>query len=233
MQITYIGHSGFLVEFRNCYCIFDYYKGTLPTLEPRKPILVFSSHAHGDHYNPKIFELLKEQEMARVIAILSKDIPERRWPDMALLNPGTLEFQKVTFYQTYELPCGVTVQTLHSTDRGVAYIVRCDNCVIFHAGDLNDWSFDETFANYSEQKNKQMTGSYRHEIDLLCKLLEGTSLDAAFLPLDPRQGKCYSKGMLYFLEKIDVKKVYPMHYWDKPEIVEQFLKEHPEYKDLF
>ena len=30
MKITYINHSGFLIETRDCYYIFDYYKGELP-----------------------------------------------------------------------------------------------------------------------------------------------------------------------------------------------------------
>ena len=54
MQITYIYHSGFLVETAECYYLFDYYKGTLPPLKSDKPILVFASHSHGDHYNKEI-----------------------------------------------------------------------------------------------------------------------------------------------------------------------------------
>ena len=52
----------------------------------------------------------------------------------------------------------------------------------------------------------------------------------AFVILDPRQEKDYDRGLCYFLEKIDVKQVYPMHYWDKPAVIETFLKNHPEYK---
>ena len=29
MKVTYINHSGFLIETRDCYYIFDYYKGCL------------------------------------------------------------------------------------------------------------------------------------------------------------------------------------------------------------
>ena len=36
MKITYINHSGFLVETRDCYYIFDYYKGELPNLDKEK-----------------------------------------------------------------------------------------------------------------------------------------------------------------------------------------------------
>lgn len=232
MHIVYLGHSGFLVEFDDCYCVFDYYMGTLPGLMPDKPIFVFASHAHADHYNPKIFDLLQAQGMRRMIAVLSKDIPEKRWPASLTAAPAAIPVYKVTFHQTYLLPCGLTVQTLHSTDRGVAYLVRHDDCVIYHAGDLNAWCFDETSPQYDEQKNRQMRGSYRHEILLLKEWLNGTVPDAAFLPLDPRLGSCYAGGFVYFLQKISAKKAYPMHFWNKPEIIQRFLEEYPEYQDV-
>lgn len=77
MQITYIGHSGFLVETSECYYLFDYYQGTLPSLQTDKPILVFSSHVHQDHYNPAVFKLLKSMGMEQITAVLSKDIPKK------------------------------------------------------------------------------------------------------------------------------------------------------------
>ncbi|MDE6016199.1 MAG: MBL fold metallo-hydrolase [Acetatifactor sp.] len=225
MMITYLGHSGFLVEFRRCYCIFDYYVGELPCLNTEKPVFVFVSHAHADHYNPEIFALLHRQGMTEIAAVLSKDIPPRR-------RPEEVPVHIVTFHQSYELSCDICIHTLHSTDRGVAYLLKHDGCVIYHAGDLNDWSFDQTCPQYQEQHNRQMAGSYRHEIDLLREQLGDTSVDAAFLPLDPRLGTNYANGFLYFLKKIRVKKVYPMHYWDRPDIVSQFLREYPQYGDI-
>ena len=88
---------------------------------------------------------------------------------------------------------------------------------------MNDWVWE----GETEQYNKQMTGSYRHEINML----KDMSIDVAFLPLDPRQEKDYAKGMLYFLKKVKVKTVYPMHYWEQPEIIEKFLKEYPAYRN--
>lgn len=225
MNITYLGHSGFLIEFKDCYCIFDYYVGGLPALTPSKPVVVFASHFHPDHYNPRIFELLAAQGIMQVHAVLSKDISEKRWP---LDIPVT----KVTFHQTYDLPHGIIIQTLLSTDRGVAYLLKYDSFVIYHAGDLNDWSFDEASELYDEKKNRQMSGMYRHEIDLLKEWLGKQAIDAAFLPLDPRQGSFADKGMAYFLQKIDTKKAYPMHYWNKPEIIDWFVQKYPQYKSI-
>lgn len=41
MKITYINHSGFLLETKDCYYIFDYYKGELPHLDKEKEVIVF------------------------------------------------------------------------------------------------------------------------------------------------------------------------------------------------
>ena len=46
MQVTYIDHSGFMVESGSCYYIFDYYKGELPNLDKDKEVIVFCSHFH-------------------------------------------------------------------------------------------------------------------------------------------------------------------------------------------
>ena len=122
------------------------------------------------------------------------------------------------------MPFDTTLQTLLSTDEGVAFLLHCPEGTIYHAGDLNDWVWE----GEPEQCNKQMTGSYRHEINLL----KDTPIDVSFIPLDPRQEKDYANGMLYFLKKVKVSKVYPMHYWEQPDIIDKFLLEYPEYHDM-
>lgn len=221
MNITYIYHSGFLVETAECYFLFDYYRGSLPALKPDKPILVFASHNHQDHYNSDIFRLLKEQGLGDITAVLAKDIPSKRYPKAGV------KCIRAKAHQTYELGCHTTVKTLLSTDAGVAFLVQCPEGTIYHAGDLNDWVWE----GESEQYNKQMTGSYRHEIGLLRDMLEGRAVDVAFIPLDPRQEKDYARGMLCFLERIAVKEVFPMHYWEQPEIISQFLESYPQYSE--
>ncbi|MGN0305916.1 MAG: MBL fold metallo-hydrolase [Lachnospiraceae bacterium] len=217
MNIHYLFHSGFLIETTHCYYLFDYYKGKLPSLQKDKPILVFSSHRHPDHYNPEIFSLLKAQGIEQITAVLSKDIPKRDYPqDIPVI--------RVTFHEQYQLPHGSRLKTLLSTDEGVAFLLYCDEGTIYHAGDLNDW----VWAEESEQYNRQMTGSYRHEIDLL----KNEAVDLAFLPLDPRQEKDYARGILYFLEKVKVQRVFPMHYWEQPKIINRFWNEYPQYEEI-
>ncbi|MCM1539992.1 MAG: MBL fold metallo-hydrolase [Blautia sp.] len=218
MRIAYIYHSCFLVETADCYYLFDYYKGTLPELDAEKPILVFASHRHEDHYNPEIFTLLSDMGMKTVYAVLPNDIPAKRYPQT------NAEIIKVYHSQAYELPCDTRLETLLSTDRGVAFLLQCKEGTVYHAGDLNDWGMEED----TEQERKQMRGSYRAQINQL----KGRTLDAAFLPLDPRLGSAYAQGILYFLQTVNVKKVYPMHYWEQPEIIDRFLREYPQYADL-
>lgn len=220
MDITFIYHSCFLVETAECYYLFDYYKGKLPPLDTDKPMLVFASHSHQDHYNPALFSLLREMGMKKIGAVLSNDIKSKNYPAGGLLSPEHIF--KVYHSQEYELPCHTRIRTLLSTDSGVAFLLTCPEGTFYHAGDLNDWITEDT----PEAERRQMTGSFRAAL----RPLKDISIDYACLPLDPHLGCHYADGFLYFLKNINAKKVYPMHFWDKPEIVTQFLKEYPEYR---
>lgn len=215
MKITYIDHSCFLVETDGCYYLFDYEKGDLPLLDTAKPLFVLSSHWHPDHYNAEIFSLLSDRGMQTVYAVLSKDIQP----------PANVNVLRVTAGKEYTLAMGQTLTTFKSTDVGVAFLLKDGNDTVYHAGDLNDWVWAEETDTY----NEKMTGDYRKQMDLLCDTLNGREIDVAFVVLDPRQERDYDRGMCYFLDHISVKAVYPMHYWGKPEIIDRFLNEHPQY----
>lgn len=217
MKITYISHSGFLVELDSCTLIFDYYKGRLPALRPDKPLVVFSSHAHHDHYNPEVFRLSRSQGVTDITAVLSRDISPRKYPkDIPVII--------VACHRAYALPCGLSVRTLLSTDCGVAFVVETPEGTIYHAGDLNDWYW----AGESAQWNRQMAGNYRHEIGLL----KGKPIDCAFVPLDPRLEEGYDRGLAFFLKNVTPRAVFPMHYWEKPSIIAAFLQKYPQYCDI-
>ena len=212
MKITYLHHSGFLAELSDCCLVFDYFQKGLTRL-PDKPALIFVSHAHHDHYDPSVFRFVRGGR--DTLAVLSRDI--RRMPD-------GIEVLRVAAERDYDLPHGIRLKTLRSTDAGVAFYLETAEGCIYHAGDLNEW----VWAGESEQYNKQMIGSYRHEIDKL----RGLPVDCAFVPLDPRQESDYARGLLYVLKTLAPKHVFPMHYWEKPEIIDRFLSEYPQYKDF-
>ena len=216
MNITYIHHSGFLVETDRCYYLFDYEAGDLPQLNREKPIFVLSSHSHDDHYEPEVFKLLAAAGMKQVRAILSDDIDAPEGVDVLLVSPG----------QDYKLGQNQKLTTFQSTDLGVAFLIEDHGQLIYHAGDLNDW----VWAEESDAYNETMTANYRRQIALLAETLGQREIDVAFVVLDPRQEKDYDRGMCHFLENISVKLVYPMHYWDDPSVIDTFLKDHPEYQ---
>lgn len=56
MKIYPIDHSGFMVELEKHLLLFDYDKKDLPITKSNKPLYVFVSHNHQDHYNPETFE---------------------------------------------------------------------------------------------------------------------------------------------------------------------------------
>ena len=214
MQVTYIDHSGFMVESGSCYYIFDYYKGELPKLDKDKEVIVFCSHFHQDHFNPQIFEILKDRGL-NYQAVLAKDINKRKYPTGVKITTAYHD-------ESYTLDNGTQVSTLLSTDSGVAFIVKTKDSTIYHAGDLNDWYWE----GEPDADNRQMTSRYRAEIDKL----KGIHFDAAFVPLDPRQEDHYADGMIYFLENVECEAVFPMHYWDEPKVIDRFIAEYPEYK---
>lgn len=216
MKVTYIHHSGFLVETGRFYYLFDYEKGSLPEMDVTKPIVVLSSHGHADHYNADIFRQLADLGMLHIRAVLSDDIEV----------PGGVDVLQVSPEREYVLGPQQKLTTLRSTDLGVAFLIEESGQLIYHAGDLNDWVWDEETEAY----NGEMTANYRKQVRLLAGKLDHRTIDAAFVVLDPRQEKDYDRGMCFFLENIAAKQVYPMHYWENPAVINTFLADHPEYK---
>jgi hypothetical protein len=216
VKVTYIHHSGFLVESDRFYYLFDYEQGKLPPMDTEKPIFVLSSHSHADHYTPKVFSLLADAGMQSVQAVLSEDITPPEHISALSVAPG----------QTYALAQQVQLTTFHSTDLGVAFLLQDGDALVYHAGDLNDWVWD----GESDAYNREMTQNYRHQIRLLAQTLAGRRLDVAFVVLDPRQEAAYDRGLCYFLETVAAKQDYPMHYWQDPSVMETFLQHHPCYR---
>ncbi len=215
MKVTYIHHSSFLVETARFYYLFDYEKGSLPAMDVAKPIYVFSSHGHADHYNPEIFSMLTASGMQHIRAVLSDDIEV----------PAGINTLQVSPEKEYDLGLQQKLITFQSTDLGVAFLLEDQQKLIYHAGDLNDWVWEEESDSY----NEQMSIDYRKQIRLLSEKLNHREIDVAFVVLDPRQGKDYDRGLCFFLENISAKQVYPMHYWETPAVIDTFLKDHPEY----
>ena len=102
--------------------------------------------------------MLASSGMQQIRAILSDDIEAPANVNMMQVSPG----------QTYDLGPQLKLSTYRSTDLGVAFLVEDQQELICHAGDLNDWVWEEEGAAY----NEQMTADYRKQIGLLSDRLE-------------------------------------------------------------
>ena len=130
MVVTYIEHSGLSVELPECTLLFDYYLGKLPEFPKEHPLIVFASHVHGDHFQKKIFQLREQYQ--EVYFVLSDDIPKKYdAPDVIWVSSDV----KVTV-------AGCEITCLKSTDEGVAFLVKCGEKTVYHAGDLNWWHWE-------------------------------------------------------------------------------------------
>lgn len=213
MKVTYLRHSGFVVEYKDLVLIFDYYKGTLPVFSPNQKIYVFASHRHHDHFQKDIFQWTKSYPGMKYI--LSDDIEEKGPKDQTFYI-GPREKMAVD---------DLEIQTFRSTDEGVAFLIKGKGNVLYHAGDLNWWHWEEE----SDVYNEMMRRRYQHEIGKI----GSEKIDIAFVPLDPRQEKQELWGLDYFMKHTNTERVFPMHMWDAYEVVERLLKapQAEEYRD--
>lgn len=204
MRITYLSHSGFLVELEKAYFLFDFYKGELPELDAGKNLFVFVSHAHYDHYRRDIFEL--RERIPGTCFVLSDDIKAEEEENVIYMGANEEKYVN-----------GCKIRTLRSTDEGVAFLVQYDGYVIYHAGDLNWWHWEEESKVY----NTMMRRNYQHEINKL----NGVKIDVAFVPVDPRLGEQYCWGLDCFMKRTDTQMVFPMHFWENYGIFDRLALE--------
>ena len=202
MKITYIHHSSFVVELNNCILLFDYFQGNLPKFNKNKKLYVFSSHSHHDHFNKNIFKLKRIHP--DVTYILSNDINTPEYENIKLI--GANEKLSVDNLQ---------IETLQSSDLGVAFIIKIENKTIYHAGDLNWWHWE---GENSPEENDYAERLFKDSVDRI----EGKNIDVAFLPLDSRQGDQYYLGFDYFMRNTNTKIAFPMHFWSNYSLVKTF-----------
>ena len=214
MKIIFLHHSSFLVELDQMYLLFDYFDGsrvngfqftgTLPQLDAEKELYVFSSHSHRDHFDMDNLKLAAQYPRTRFI--FSKDCKMSR---NYLKKHGYEEsiMDKITYvapWKHYETG-NVRVDTLNSTDAGVAFCVEAQGICIYHAGDLHWWYWEGA----GDLVNGRMERGYRREM----RRIADRHFHLAFIPLDPRQGADTFKGFDYFMKHVDADHVFPMHMW--------------------
>ncbi len=125
VTVRFLGHSGFTVSEGQRLLVFDTAMGRDPRREVLRAVqpTVFVSHAHRDHFDPRIYAWRRLHPAIRYV--LSNEVPG---PEEARrLAPGDLwEHQ------------GLRVRAVPSTEKEWP-LSRIRRHPIFHAGDLNDW----------------------------------------------------------------------------------------------
>lgn len=252
MLVTYLYHSGFAVELEKHVLVFDYYSGEtgsevyisetgmpqkieLPVWNKDKQIAVFVSHKHHDHFDMKIFDMAKQYP--HIHFFLGSDVKlSERYLERNGVNPAVKEkltnIGKNRCLESAEIAsvAGITdmkdikIETLRSTDAGVAFLVQTEGKSFYHAGDLNWWHWE----GESDLFNTNMERAYRKEIDSIA----GRHFDVAFVPLDPRLERAYDYGMDYFLAKVQADYVFPMHMWGQYDFIMRY-KNAMEKKDVY
>ena len=205
MRITYLAHSGFMVTTPDVIMVFDYYRdpshSVVKTLEknPDTPVIFFVSHHHPDHYNPEIFNLGQNHKR---VYVLSNDVEARDTNSRLAIqgmSPGDI---------VEDLTGGVSVRAYNSTDAGVAFAVKTgEGKTIFHAGDLNNWHWNEESTPAEVAKANAAYEKVLHRI-----AEDNKSFDVAFFPVDTRQGRDFAVGATEFVEAVQVADFFPMHF---------------------
>ena len=195
--VWYLGNSGWAIRTAKRLLVFDYVPaGSLgdesglangairPETVDGLSVTVFVSHAHNDHFSPKILEW-REQI-----------------PDLRIVTGGTWCEEKGVTVVEGRAHCsldGLEIRTIPSTDSGVAFLVEADGLRLYHAGDhvSRDLPLEPEFAE---------------EIDWLASVSDG--LDLAFLPVfgcgfPSRDGVL--EGARYSMERLRPSAVFPMH----------------------
>jgi L-ascorbate metabolism protein UlaG (beta-lactamase superfamily) len=147
--------------------------------------------------------------------IFSKDILEMKqginFDDVVFLEKGQKWEDEI-----------LRVWAFGSTDVGSSFLITADGKRMFHAGDLNNWHWNE---ESTPEESQACERHFFQEIEYIAKTT--TWLDLAMFPVDPRQGKDYMLGAKQFVERIQTKVFAPMHFgssYDKMQAFQPFAQ---------
>lgn len=225
MTITYIYHSCYLLEFSNFSILVDFYEDAEKEngkfwvkdylLSKKEDLYVLCTHSHADHYNPEVHDWKLKKENIKYI--FSKEMLDAG----VVAHPeGIIFLDKLEVFEDSR----IKVKAFGSTDIGGSFLIEVDGKQIFHAGDLNNWHWNE------EVPKMEATGyenNYLCELELITEFVEHLFL--AMFPIDLRLGKDFMKGAEQFVKRIPTEYLLPMHFgehYNKANLFEDFAKQH-------
>lgn len=194
-KVTYVHQSSFLVETGSASLLFDFSGGIMPIFSEGKEIYVVITQEHPEHYTKAIFSLVDQYPNVRYL--ISSDVPLDDVPELVqektvFLEPNTTWNDGV-----------VALETFGGSEKGIAIWCHVDGVDIYHSGDLNNWYWGEGKGDPEAEK------AYHTALDKLA----GRCFDIAFIPVDPRLGDDFYRGLDDFMKKADAHHIFPMHFW--------------------
>lgn len=222
MIVTYVYHSCCAIEFDSFSVIIDYYKDTFENdkeenggwvaeylLKKKKPLYVLCTHSHADHFNQEV--LSWDKDKSDITYIFSQEIENT--------FKGTLKEDKIHYLDKLQLfeDNNLTIQAFGSTDAGASFYIQHKDKKIFHAGDLNNWHWNE---EVSKDESFVFENQYICELELVAEVVK--ELDIVMFPLDPRLGKDFMLGGEQFIRKIKTDNLLPLHFGDNYNLIKQF-----------
>lgn len=222
MIITYVYHSCCAIEFKKFTILIDYYKDAIKEgeeigwveknlLQNDKPLYVLCTHSHADHFNEEVLKWGAQKD--NITYIFSKEVV-----DTIKDNP-LLKDEKITYLDKFEeyKDKNIKVQAFGSTDEGGSFYIEHKRKKIFHAGDLNNWHWNEEVPF---EEALAFENHYICELELLSEQVK--EVDVAMFPIDPRLGKDFMRGGEQFVNKIKTKHILPLHFGDNYDLIQQF-----------
>ncbi len=206
IKVTYLDHSGLMVETPKAILVFDYYRDPAHVLKKRLeknrelPVVFFVSHHQGDHFNPMIFDLA--QDCKRTF-VLSYDIESKHVPDkgmqVAYMAPGDY---------IESIADAVNVRAFRSTGAGVCYLVTTpEGKTIFHGGDLNNVPTTEKTTERDIAKEVAEMNKTAGEVAII-----SPKVDIAMLADDSTLGsETVATSVREFLKRVKVANFFPMN----------------------
>lgn len=214
-SITYIWHDCFVVELNDCILIFDYWADPdgriFDFITHDKPVYIFVSHHHKDHFCKEIFSW-SSQLNNKISYIISSDTarfikhllsPRSTYKGKLRIDPERVKIMSEGDYFSDDL---ISVNAYGSTDIGCSYLISHSSKLIFHAGDLNAWILEEK----TPSEKTQEISNFKSILSHIAKTSE--TIDLAMFPIDSRIGSDYTMGADIFLNRFDIRHLIPMHF---------------------
>lgn len=215
--VKYLGHSCFAIATPMRILLFDYGRipdrsawpeigRNLPPLNGR-PLYIFSSHQHGDHFDDDTLNKFPEAEFFlhghdREHVYLDKQNEFEQVNATVYKNEGLRE---LAVYPRQQIVLDdMAIYCSGSSDQGTAFLIQMPEMTIMHAGDLARWD------DLDQYKLVQI-----EETDWLTEQIIATGRpDLAFLPActsDGYQEQPILDGLEDMIRRVKPEIVIPMH----------------------